>query len=325
LIYKVAQVGVGSMGKNHMRVISNLPNTALSGYFDPATVDGLSQTHRFSTLQELINERPDYCVIAAPTTAHHELAIQMISNGINVLIEKPLAHNTESAAAIFEASKKANVKCGIGHIERFNSAVMEAKKRIQNGELGEIYQISTSRQGPFPSRITDVGVVRDLATHDIDLTIWLSGSKYQSIDSQSVHRSGRVHEDMVSVVGRLTNGVIVSHNVNWLSPRKVREVIIIGEKGLFHIDLLSADLFFYANGLHRNLYNEIAHFNGVSQGDVVKFSFDRIEPLQTEHIHFISYLEGHATDTVTLSEGVEILRIADAIIESSETQKSVIL
>ena len=313
------------MGKNHMRVISNLSNTTLTGFFDPGIADELVQTPRFSTLQELINDRPDYCVIAAPTIAHHDLAIEIISNGINVLIEKPLAHNTEAAISILEVSKKGNVKCGIGHVERFNSAVMEAKKRIQNGELGEIYQISTSRQGPFPSRITDVGVVRDLATHDIDLTIWLSGSRYQSIDSQSVHRSGRIHEDMVSVVGRLTNGVIVSHNVNWLSPRKVREVVIIGEKGLFHIDLLSADLFFHANGLHRNLYNEIAHFNGVSQGDVVKYSFDRIEPLLTEHMNFISYLEGGATDTVTLSEGVEILRIADAIIESSETQKSVLL
>jgi predicted dehydrogenase len=130
---------------------------------------------------------------------------------------------------------------------------------------------------------------------------------------------------MVTVIGRLANGVVVSHNVNWLSPRKVREVIVIGEKGLFHIDLLSADLLFYANGQHKNLYNEIAHFSGVSQGDVIKYSFDRIEPLLTEHLQFLSHIEGNSTDTVTLAEGVEIIRIADAILESAESQKSVVL
>lgn len=308
-----------------MRVISSMSKTSLCGYFDPGVEREVNQVHRYSSIQELINDRPNYCVIAAPTIAHEEIAIELISNGINVFIEKPLAHNTAAAVLILEAAQKMGVMCGVGHIERFNSAVMEAKKRIQRGELGEIYQILTSRQGPFPSRISDVGVVKDLATHDLDLATWLSGSKYISVESQSVHRSGRVHEDMVTVIGRLANGVVVSHNVNWLSPRKVREVVVIGEKGLFHIDLLSADLLFYANGQHKNLYNEIAHFSGVSQGDVIKYSFDRIEPLLTEHLQFLSHIEGNSTDTVTLAEGVEIIRIADAILESAESQKLVVL
>jgi predicted dehydrogenase len=313
------------MGKNHIRVVSSLPSTILSGYFDPGADLFRSEIRKYESLDELIDGHPDYCVIAAPTVAHEELAIELISHRIPVLIEKPVAHNMQAALSILEASKKWGVKCGIGHVERFNSAVIEAKSRIEAGELGEVYHISTSRQGPFPARISDVGVVKDLATHDIDLTIWLSGSKYVSVASQSVHRSGRPHEDMVSVAGSLANGVIVSHNVNWLSPRKVREITVIGERGLFLIDLLNADLTFYANGLHKNLYKEVAHFHGVSQGDVIRYSFDKNEPLLTEHLQFLSSLEGNPSDIVTLSEGVEILKIADAIIESSKTRESVAL
>jgi UDP-N-acetylglucosamine 3-dehydrogenase len=278
---------------------------------------------RYSSLCELIAAQPYYCVIAAPTVSHEEIALELIANGINFLVEKPLAHNAEAAFAIAEKAAARSVKGCVGHVERFNSAVKEAKKRIIEGQLGEIYQISTSRQGPFPARISDVGVVKDLATHDIDLTTWLSGSSYESVSAQSVHRSGREHEDMISVSARMKNGVIVNHNVNWLSPRKIRQVVIIGEKGLLEIDLLSADLLFYANGVHKNEYKEIAHFKGVSQGDVVKYSFNRVEPLLTEHVEFQLFLQEKASDTVSLAEGVGILKVADGIQRSQITQQLV--
>jgi predicted dehydrogenase len=300
-------------------------NGEVSGYFDPGIDFIQNNVNRFGSLEELIDSKPDYCVIAAPTVFHEEIALELITNKVRVLIEKPVAHSYEAAQTIYKASVDNDVTCGIGHIERFNSAVIEAKNRISQGELGEIYQISTSRQGPFPSRISDVGVVKDLATHDIDLTTWLSDSTYASVSAQSVHRSGRIHEDMISIVGKLNNGVVVNHNVNWLSPRKQREVIVIGEKGLFQIDLLGAELYFHANGEHRNLYTEVAHFNGVSQGDVVKYSFDRIEPLLTEHQQFIATIEGTPSTSVSLSAGVEILRVADAIIRSASSQKTVTL
>ena len=311
------------MGQNHMRVISSLPGSSLIGYLDPYNEAPGNAAKRYSSLSELIAAKPDYCVIAAPTVSHEEIALELISNGINFLVEKPLAHNAEAAFAIAKKATERNVKGCVGHVERFNSAVKEAKKRIREGQLGEIYQISTSRQGPFPARISDVGVVKDLATHDIDLTTWLSGSSYESVSAQSVHRSGREHEDMISVSARMKNGIIVNHNVNWLSPRKIRQVVIIGEKGLLEIDLLSADLLFYANGVHKNEYKEIAHFKGVSQGDVVKYSFNRVEPLLTEHLEFQLFLQELASDTVSLAEGVEILKVADGSLRSQISQQLV--
>ncbi|MCK2124995.1 hypothetical protein MJ643_31035, partial [Pseudomonas sp. PNPG3] len=85
------------------------------------------------------------------------------------------------------------------------------------GQLGEIYQIATRRQGGFPARIADVGVVKDLATHDLDLTAWVAQSPYASVGATSARRSGREDEDMVSIAGRLADGTITNHIVNWLS------------------------------------------------------------------------------------------------------------
>ena len=104
--------------------------------------------------------------------------------------------------------------------------------------LGEVYQIATRRQGPFPSRIADVGVAKDLASHDIDLTAWVAQSDYATVCAQTTFKSGREHEDMIAITGRLANGVIVNHLVNWLSPMKERVTIVTGEKGAFVADTL---------------------------------------------------------------------------------------
>ena len=129
-----------------------------------------------------------------------------------------------------------------------NAAVQGLRRQLEAGALGEVYQIQTRRQGPFPSRIADVGVAKDLASHDIDLTAWVAQSEYEFLSAQTAHRSGRAHEDMIAINGRLTNGVIVNHLVNWLSPMKERIVVVTGEKGALVADTSTGDLTFYANG-----------------------------------------------------------------------------
>ena len=127
----------------------------------------------------------------------------------------------------------------VGHIERYNPALQSARRRLEQGDLGAVYQIITRRQGPFPGRIADVGVVKDLATHDIDLTAWVVQQPYTSVSARTAYRSGREHEDLVAVVGALRDGTITNHLVNWLSPLKERVTIITGERGTFvgrHLD-----------------------------------------------------------------------------------------
>jgi predicted dehydrogenase len=309
---------MGAMGVNHARILHGLEDVDFIGFFDSFNSKIYNDFTRFNTYTELLKSNLDYCVIAAPTHAHKELAIQAIDFGVSILIEKPLAPNYHDACAIRDHSVKNQIKVGIGHIERYNAAIQQLKLKLERSELGKIYQISTRRQGPFPSRITDVGVVKDLATHDIDLTSWITMSSYESVYAQTAHKSGREHEDLVSVIGRLENGIIVNHNINWLSPLKERKVMVTGEKGTYVVDILRSDLTFYANGTSLVSQPVIAHFSGMTQGDVIQYSFDKPEPLLVEHVNFRDSLLGLNGKIVSVSEGCEIVRVADSILQSSQ-------
>jgi predicted dehydrogenase len=177
--------------------------------------------------------------------------------------------------------------------------------------------------GPFPNRVKDVGVVLDLATHDIDLTQWLMNSRYQKVTAHSSFRSGGINEDLVSVVGMLENGVVINHNVNWLSPLKERKVIITGEKGTFVVDTLRSDLTFYENGSFPNTQRELAYFRGVTQGEVTVYAFEKPEALKIEHLEFIKGLSGGQSETVSLDEATETIKVAESILSSTITGETV--
>ena len=316
---KVGLVGLGIMGKNHARVLSKLEGVELLGIVDPlGSAKNINSDHVFYELNELLQKKPDYCVIAAPTGFHKDIAIEILSAGVNCLIEKPVALNLESANQIKEVSASNSRIVGIGHIERYNSGVRQLKSRIQNGELGDIYQVSSKRQGPFPSRIADVGVVRDLGTHDIDLTMWLTNSTYESVFAHTITRSQREFEDMAVISGKLKNEVLVNMIVNWLSPFKDRSLVVTGERGAFIVDTLSSDLKFYRNGNYQVTQSSLMHFMGVSQGDVITYAFDKPEPLVLEHENFRDFLLGKKAEIVTLEEGIETVKVSDGILESAK-------
>ena len=186
-----------------------------------------------------------------------------------------------------------------------------------------MYQVVTRRQGPFPARIADVGVVKDLATHDIDLTAWVTQQPFTSVMARTAHKSGREFEDLVSITGRFANGVIVSHLVNWLSPMKERLTVVTGEKGTFVADTLTADLTFHANGLVPTTWDEIASFRGVSEGDVTRYAFPKSEPLRTEHEAFRDAVLGKSNEIVTMRQGLATVAVAEAVLESAFTGRTV--
>ena len=174
--------------------------------------------------------------------------LQLAEAGVHTLFEKPLADTVDAAQRLQEAFRSRGLIAGVGHIERYNPALQNLRERLTAGSLGEVYQVVTRRQGPFPARISDVGVVKDLATHDIDLTSWVTNQDYTSVAALTARKSGREHEDMVVVLAELSGGVMVNHIVNWLSPLKERSTIVTGERGCYIVDTLTADLTFYANG-----------------------------------------------------------------------------
>ena len=322
---KVGIIGLGVMGKNHARVISLLETLELVGIVDPLTEihSGSEYRNLLMSFEELIALKPSYCVISAPTAYHLEIAEKLFALNINILIEKPLAHNSAAAKEILMLSKNSKSKVAVGHIERFNAAAQLAKLKIESGLLGDIYQVSTSRQGPFPSRIADVGVVLDLATHDIDLTSWLLNKSYKSISAKITNRAGRKNEDLVAITGTLTDGVVVNHMINWLSPFKERSVVILGEKGALKINTLDSDLTFFENGQNHSDQSSISHFRGVTQGQELKFAFDKPEPLKVEHINFQNYLNGEINSIVSIEEGYKVVQIAEAVLKSASGSKVV--
>jgi predicted dehydrogenase len=320
---KVGLIGLGLMGSNHARVLNSLENVELVAVVEPkgeqARIDSRIPVH--SAVEELKKYKLDYCVIAAPTSFHEELALWCIDEGLPFLLEKPISYDLESANHIIEKSKRKKIKAAVGHIERYNSALQVAKEKISEGVLGNIYQITTRRQGFFPSRISDVGVVLDLASHDIDLTSWLVDKPYSSVSANSAIRSGRTHEDLISVTGFLEDGIVINHLVNWLSPLKERNIQILGEKGVFIVDTLLSELTYYENGANYLANSQVAFFKGVSQGEIIKYAFDKYEPLRAEHENFRDFILGKSENIVTLETAAKTVQIAEAIVESAKTQR----
>jgi UDP-N-acetylglucosamine 3-dehydrogenase len=320
-VLRAGLVGLGSMGRHHARVLSSLPGVDFVGVADPAgDPAGLAQGARVvPSVDDLIALDVDYAVVAAPTNLHESIGLSFADAGVHVLIEKPVAADSNSGRILAERFERAGLVGAVGHIERFNPAVRQLEMRLAAGDLGDIYQVATRRQGPFPARIADVGVILDLATHDIDLTGFVTGLQFRSVSAHTAHKSGREHEDLVAVVGVLEGGVVTSHLVNWLSPMKERLTVVTGERGTFVADTLAADLTFYANGTVSNDWADIAHFRGMSEGNVTRFAFSKTEPLRTEHECFRDAVLGLESSVVTLRRGLEAVLVAEAVLGSARS------
>lgn len=318
-------IGLGMMGRNHARVLQSLPDVELV-----AAVDPLDKPHHASMrldvlrgVRELIDRGIDFCVVATPASTHQEIGLELAEAGVPTLIEKPLAHDCKSAQLIVEGFAGNGVLGCVGHIERFNPALQNMRCRLACGELGNLYQVVTRRQGPFPARIADVGVILELATHDIDLTAWVTASAYRSVSARVAHCSGRAHEDLVSAVAELSSGIVVNHLANWLSPLKERVTTVTGELGCFVADTLTADLTFYQNGSQPSQWDKVAEFRGVSEGHMIRYAIPKPEPLMTELSNFAAAVSGESAELVTLQEGLATVRVAEALRESAATGETV--
>ena len=318
-------VGLGSMGRNHARVLGGLPGVDFVGICDPAgdtggVSGGVPVVH---DLDQLIELKLDYCVVAAPTALHEEIGTRLAEAGVHLLVEKPVAMDTQAATKLVRTYQAAGLVGAVGHIERYNPALQELKRRLEAGELGDIFQVATRRQGPFPARISDVGVVMDLASHDIDLTAFVTGQEFTSVAARTAHKSGRVHEDLIAATGMLADGTVTNHLVNWLSPMKERMTTVTGDLGTFVASTLTGDLTFHANGTVESQWFDVAHFRGMTEGDVIRYAFPKPEPLRTEHELFRDAVLGKDTAIVTLEQGLAAVAVGEAILKSAKSGETV--
>lgn len=314
-------IGLGTMGRHHARLLRSLGAFDFVAAVDPGgdRFGVLFETPVLESVDALLEHGIEVAIVAVPTAHHESIALTLADAGVHTLVEKPLADSTEAASRVAERFATSACIGAVGQVERFNPALVALRQRLREKELGQVFSITTGRVGPFPHRIEDVGVVKDLATHDIDIITWLTEASIELVSAQMAHKMGRDHEDLVTAVGKLSNGSVFRLDVNWLTPTKRRTVTVLGERGAFVADLLSADLVFYANADVPTEWDAVARLSGVSEGDMIKYAIPKPEPLQRELEAFADMVAGNAeTDIATMKEGVEILRIAEAILRSAE-------
>ncbi len=311
------------MGANHARVYTELDSVQLVAVSDSNAdrLQFIAEKYKVSVYTDyrdlLVKEKPDVVSIVVPTKDHVAVALDCVRAGAHLLIEKPIASTVGEAQIIINAARIANCKLMVGHIVRFNPAVMEMKKRLDADELGRIFQIVCRREGPFPARIRDVGVVVDLAPHDIDIIRYLSGSDLIRLYAETEKRIHTEHEDLMIAIMRLQNGITAALNINWLTPAKIREITVVGEKGMFKVDDLTQDLYFYENSLAvQEIWDSLKTISGVNPGKMIRFAIDRVEPLKKEIFSFVQAIENDSIMPVSGEDGLQALRIASALVES---------
>lgn len=316
----VAIVGLGVMGRHHLRILRGCPDVEVVALVDPhvdgpITIDGVPI---YSTLESAISIGLDACIVATPTETHASIACRLANVGVAALIEKPLAADMPSGRTVVATFAKHGVVAAVAHVERFNPAVLAMRDRLARRELGEVFQFASTRQGPLAGRVRDIGVVKDLAIHDLDLAQFLTGSRYAGLAARTARRSGGPHEDFVSIVGWLEDGTVTNHLVNRLSPIRDRRVVAVGELGCLVADLLTSDLMFSptaaildADGLATVTVGGNAMVGGDPQAVT--------EPLAIQMEQFLRAVRGEPHNSVTLQEGLDALGLAELTLESAAT------
>ncbi|MBI2646930.1 Gfo/Idh/MocA family oxidoreductase [Candidatus Woesearchaeota archaeon] len=326
---KVAVIGVGAMGKSHARVYSKMKNVKLVAVCDSNKNTAKSIAEMYNANYYLIymdmlkKENLDAISVCVPTILHKKVAIDVIRSNINVLVEKPIAISIQEAQEIIQEANKHNVSLMVGHIERFNPVVIELKKRIEKNELGKIYKVHCIRQSPFPQRIVDVGVIVDLAIHEIDTLQYLIKSKIKRLYAETAQRIHSTHEDLLIGTIRFENGILGVINANWLTPKKIREITITGEKGMFVANYLTQQLHFYENEYFRDNSGYNSNFINIIEGRINKIKIKNQEPLANELQAFITSILKNNPPPITGKEGLDALHIAKKFIESSKKNKVV--
>ena len=298
MLVKIAVVGAGSMGMNHLRLLRDYADdevqlAGIAEAHEPTLKRAISRFHvpGFTDYRRLIDEvHPDLLSVAVPTYLHYQVASYALDRGVNVLIEKPMTSAIDEALALISLARLRNAKIAVGHIERFNPAVVEVKRRLVSGELGQVFHLHARRLGPFPPRIRDVGVTLDLATHDLDVMRYLANSEIERVYAETQRRIHNKYEDLVLGVLRFHNGAIGVLDVNWLTPTKVRELSITGDRGMYLVNYLTQDLYFYENDYSPMNWDALRTLTGVSEGTMTRLKVQKTEPLRLEYENILNAL-----------------------------------
>jgi UDP-N-acetylglucosamine 3-dehydrogenase len=323
--------GLGVMGSHHLRVLLAIEDVEVAAVVDPdaerravaeRSMPGLRTFERLD--EALETERLDFAALAVPVVELPRCAHEVLAAGVHVLVEKPMAPSEEDALAIIKDAEARGLILGVGHVERFNPAVVALKRKLEQGLIGSIYQMHARRLSPFPDRDSMRGVALDLATHDIDVMRYLTGIEVERVFAETSRRRTDRAEDLLCATLRFENDVTGLLEVNWLTPTKVRELTVTGELGMCQVDYLTQNLVFYEHPVQQTEWDALAGMRGPGEGDMVRYALARREPLRVEWEAFLGALRAGEQPPVSGRDGLAALSTARAIQEAGSTHDAVI-
>ena len=289
----------GVMGRNHARVLAEVQGVDLTTIFDPDAVTGqgvadLYGANAVTTAEAFVDAGLDCAVVATPNRFHADLGVALLEKGVHVLVEKPIAPTVADAQRMIDAAKANDRVLMVGHVERFNPAVETVRRAIADED---VISIQVTRVGPFPPRMGEVGVVIDLAVHDIDIIRHLTGSEITEVQPQ-LARTRAEREDTALLQFRLENGVIAHITTNWLTPYKTR-TLQVATRGKFVVaDLITRQVTEY--------------FGQQADGSYSTRMLNSwpAEPLKKELEAFVHAIRTGETPAVTGQDGLKNLEVA---------------
>jgi UDP-N-acetylglucosamine 3-dehydrogenase len=305
-----AVIGCGSWGRNHARVYDELPAVNLKAVADlnPQTAENIGRKHGvkwYTDIDKILSD-PDIELVSicTPTITHAEIGLKAIEAGKHLLVEKPMTNTIQEAETLIRNAENKGVKLTVGFVERFNPAVQEAFRLIESGKIGDVILAHTRRVSRNPQRIGDVGVIKDLAIHDIDITSALFRDPPQTVHA-TAGSIAHHYEDYANINVGYTRNRTAFIETNWLTPRRVRTLTITGTEGIINVEYTTQQI---------NIEN--------TQQMTQPFLPYR-EPLYLELQHFVDSVIKDTQPQITGHDGLKALQICEAALESSRTGQTV--
>lgn len=326
-----AVIGLGAMGSNHLRVLRSLPGVELVAAIDPYPERCRQAVHTYrglaayGTLAEAVAcEQLDFACVAVPVGLLPQVTHEALAAGLHVLVEKPTAPDAARAHAMAADARSRGLLLGVGHVERANPAVVALRRKLDEGVIGRVLQMHARRLSPFPNREGSPGVALDLATHDIDVMRYITGDEVRRAFAETTAPLETPTEDLLCATLRFDGGATGLLEANWMTPTKVRQLSVLGERGMLVVDYLTQDLYLYEHPTRATQWDALAGIRGGGEGNMVRFALDRKEPLRVEWQGFLDAVRSGSPPPVTVEDGIAALSIADAIRIAGERNEVVV-
>lgn len=324
---KVAVIGAGVMGSLHCRTLSKINNVKLAGICDTDISQGnklanLYRTSFYPNYKKMLEEESlDAVIIATPTSFHKIIAIDCINKNLHLLVEKPLAMSEKEALEIIKTTQTKKVILAVGHIERFNPAIIKLTELIKEGAFGKIVSIVIKRVGLSPSRIKDVNVITDLAVHDLDIMCSLLNKFPKSLFANGGRGINRDQIDYADILLDF-DGTSCYLQVNWITPIKIRTLSITGTSGYGELNYVTQELILYKDKIDSKLPQEFKNFvSKFGKPKKISIKVKKEEPLKLEILDFLNSINKKQSPVVTGEQGVLALKLTETVLESLSQKK----